>query len=69
MLSTMTCQKCNTKYDPIMASCGTGQTWSLYCCPNCKQLYAQAHNRPAGFIPKEVLADRSIVILEKGIYE
>lgn len=58
----MKCKKCDTEFNAVMASCGTGYSWNLYKCPNCEQLHAKALT--FGFLPKEVLQDKKIVIIK-----
>ena len=55
----MKCQKCHTEFNEVMASCGTGYSWNLLKCPECKQLYA------SGLLPIEVREDSSIIINER----
>lgn len=53
--TTKKCDWCEKEYDPIIASCGTGTTWSLYKCPHCEGLMAEGR-----IIPKVVLDDPKI---------
>lgn len=44
-----------------------GYSWSLYKCENCEQLYAEPRSYDGGFLPKEVILDKSIIRLEPTI--
>lgn len=55
----MKCLWCGKLFDIVMASCGTGTTWSLFRCPHCKKLMAEGN-----IIPIEVRDDPEIKIKE-----
>lgn len=54
----MKCLWCGKLFDTIMASCGTGTTWSLYKCPHCEKLMADGN-----IIPNVVKNDPEIRIV------
>lgn len=58
------CEKCGEPFDIFRDSCGAGWSWYLYKCHKCKQLHAGAYEH--GFIPKEVLDDKEIIIIGKA---
>jgi len=57
-MSKMKCLWCGKLFDTIMASCGTGTTWSLYKCPHCEKLMADGN-----IIPNVVKNDPEIRIV------
>jgi phage FluMu protein Com len=61
MNGKMVCQKCNKEFGTLMASCGTGYSWSLFKCPNCDQLHATKNTN--GFFSKEALKDKNVICL------
>ena len=58
----MKCKKCDSEFNAVMASCGTGYSWNLYKCPDCEQLYAKATTN--GFLPKEVLQGKRVEVIK-----
>lgn len=60
-MSKMKCLWCGKFFDTIMASCGTGSTWSLFKCPHCEKLMASGN-----IIPIEVRNDPEIKIEESA---
>ena len=63
-MSKTKCLWCDKLLDTIMASCGTGTTWSLFECPYCKKLTAEAIML-GGIIPIEAKNDPEIRIKEE----
>lgn len=53
------CPWCGKDFSWIMASCGTGTTWSLYKCPECGKLTAKGR-----YIPDAAREDPDIKIIE-----
>ena len=60
-MSKTKCLWCGKLFDTIMASCGTGHTWSLFECPHCEKLMAVA-KKPGSIIPIEVINDPEVKI-------
>ncbi len=58
----MICEKCDTKFDDRLSSCGTGISWDLRKCPECGQLYAEAYL--GGYIPIEAQTDLEIIVIK-----
>jgi len=56
------CHKCKKKFSLLFTNCGLGYSWSLYKCPKCKQLYAQAYPKEfGGFLPKNIAKDKDVI--------
>lgn len=56
------CKWCGKEFDWLFASCGTGFTWSLYRCPHCKKLTAEATGE-FGHIPEAVKNNPEIKLI------
>lgn len=61
----MNCEHCKKHFNRLAASCGTGVSWLLFCCPHCGQLQAEILGED-GFFPQEVIDNESILKLSKG---
>lgn len=61
------CPRCSFRYPDdgeiyLWPSVGTGTTWHLLECPECKRLFACA--TPGGFIPQEAMNDPKIEVVD-----
>lgn len=56
MHGKMTCGECHKEFGTLMASCGTGTTYSVFKCPHCGHYHTVERN----YSPIEMLKTNSI---------
>jgi len=61
-LFKMECVTCESEFNSLSSSCGTGYSWTLHKCPNCGQLHAKALG-DTGYVPSQVKNDKKVICI------